>query len=117
MKQFVRDAGIHISVTFLDSTGAIVTPTGANVTLSFVPKNHTSLAPERTFITYALVAPSSPATDWTYDWDSSIAEPGVVWGHAVTTTLDVPVSSVDFSFRLIANRANKELAGDDCGGY
>ena len=74
MKQFVRDALVfHISVTFLDSTGAIVTPTGANVTLSFVPKNHTSLAPERTFITYALVAPSSPATDWTYDWDSSIA--------------------------------------------
>ena len=117
MKQFVRGAGVHISVTFLDITGAIVTPTGANVTLSYVPKSTVNFDNQRTFLTFPLVAPTAPATDWTFDWDSSVSEPGVVSCHAVTTTFNTPVSSVDFSFRLIANRANKELAGDDCGGY
>lgn len=120
MKQFVRGAGVHLSVTFKDNTGAIVTPTGANVTISFVPKNNTNLAGQRTFVTVALSQNPLPnTTDWVYDWDSSVAEPGIISCHAVTTTPNIPISSVDFSFRLTANRANKELAGDDnfCDGY
>lgn len=115
MKQFTRGASVHISVTFQDHSGAIVTPTGANVTLSYVPLN--ADPPDRVFTTYALTADALPnTTDWVYDWDSSIASAGVVYGTAFTTTVGVPVSKVDLQFRLTANRANKELAGDDCSG-
>lgn len=120
MKQFVRGAGVHISVTFKDTAGSTVTPTGANVTISFVPKNNTNLAGQRSFLTFAMIEnPAAGATDWIYDWDSSVAEPGIISCHVVTTTANVPISSTDFSFRLTANRANKELAGDDnfCDGY
>lgn len=119
MKNFVRGAGVNIAITFKDDTGAIVNPTGANVTISFVPKNNTDVSPQRSFVTYAMTAPGAGQTAWTYNWDSSVAEPGAIYGNAVTTTVNQPVSSVDFSFRLTANRANKELAGDDysCDGY
>jgi hypothetical protein len=111
-KQFTRGATVHISLTFRDHLGAPIQPSGANVTLSFVPLN--SDPPIRNFLSYALAANSEPgAIDWIYDWDSAVAEPGSIFGHAVTA--DVPVSAVDFEFRLVANRANKELAGDDCG--
>lgn len=111
MKNFVRGSNVHISVTFFDEDGDVIQPAAANVTISYVPKNNTTQGALRTFITYALVAPTSPATDWTYDWDSSVSEPGVVDCNAVTT--DTPAAAVDFQFRLTANRANRELAGDD----
>lgn len=114
MKQFIRDASVHIAITFYDSSGAIVSPSGANVTLSYVPLGSGSDGfdsrddfLEPTFVTFAL---TQSGTEWTFDWDSSIAEPGIVSGHAITT--GGLASSVDFSFRLIANRANKLLAGD-----
>jgi hypothetical protein len=110
MKNFVRGASVHIALTFYDATGNVVTPTGANVTLSYIPI--ASDPPERTFVTYALIKDGS-GSDWYYDWDSSVATIGPVYGHAVTTTPAQPVSSVDFGFRLTANRANKELSGDD----
>ena len=112
MKNFFRGAGVHISVVFLAADGTVVTPTGANVTLSYVPKAGVSNNPsERTFQTFALSQDSDG--NWVYDWDSSPAHPCIVFANAATTTPNVPVSSVDFSFRLTANRANRELAGDD----
>jgi hypothetical protein len=119
MKNFVRDATIHVSITFFDINENVVTPTGANVTLSYVPLGQLQHLGDcqRTFTTYALIKnPAAGAVDWIFDWDSSISEPIVVHGHAVTTTPVTPVSSVDFQFRLTANRANRELAGDDLYG-
>jgi hypothetical protein len=117
MKNFVRDATIHISITFLDRNENIVTPTGANVTISYVPLGQMQQFGDcqRTFTTYPLTKNPS-GSDWIFDWDSSISEPIVVHGHASTTTPLTPVSSVDFQFRLTANRANRELAGDDLYG-
>ena len=108
MKNIVRGSAVNIAITFYDNKGAIVTPTGANATLSYIPLG--SDPGDRTFQTYAL---TQSGNEWTYDWDSSVSEPVQVYGHAVTTTPNVPVSSVDFEFRLTANRANKELSGDD----
>ncbi len=107
MKNFFRGSNVHIGVTFYDSDGGVITPTGAKATISYVPLN--SETSDRTFITYDLV---QATTIWSYDWDSSIAEPGAVYVHAATN--DTPTSTVDFEFRLTANRANKELFGDDC---
>jgi hypothetical protein len=43
---------------------------------------------------------------WIADWDSRVADPGAVYVHAQTGG-DVPVSSIDFEFRLTANHANR----------
>ena len=120
MKQFVRGAGVHISVVFRDKDRGVVTPTGATVTLSYIPAAVSDC--ERTFITYALTLNPAPdagdPADWFYDWDSQVASAGVIYGTAETTTVGVPVSRIDFSFQLTANRSNKELAGEGIGtGY
>ena len=116
MKNFVRDAGIHISITFMDKDNNIVQPTGANVTLSYVPLNQSTSFTDgnRTFLTFPLTKnPVAGSNDWILDWDSTVSEPFVVFGHAVTTTVGMPIAAVDFAFRLVANKSNRELAGDD----
>jgi hypothetical protein len=116
MRNFVRDATVHISITFVDKDEKIVNPDSANVTLSYVPIGQYSTGDcQRSFTTYPM-APTPGGNDWFLDWDSSISAAVVVHGHAVTTTIGQPVSSVDFQFRLTANRANKELAGDEVYG-
>lgn len=105
MKTFTRGSNVNISVTFYDSAGGLITPTAAQVTLSYVP--HGTDPPCPIFITYALTQSGSA---WTYDWNSSAAGAGVVSGHAETA--DIPDAAVDFEFRVTAGRANKELAGD-----
>ena len=104
MKNFVRGSTVKLKFNFYDSAGAITSPNAAQVTLSYVPLNQC----DRTFNTYAL---TQSGNDWTYEWDSSVAESGVVFVHAETTD-PVPVSSMDADFRLTANCANRELAGD-----
>ena len=92
-------------MTFYDSAGTVITPTGARVTLSYVPLNVDPPCPLP--VTYAL---TQSGTAWFYNWDSSAASAGVVTGHADTN--DSPDAAVDFEFRVTANTANKELAGD-----
>jgi hypothetical protein len=99
MKTFVRDSTVRLSFTFLDIAGAIVTPTSATVTLHY-PQHGRS-----THQTYNL---TQSGEAWIYDWDSRVATHGVVQGHAQTGG-DAPISSVDFEFRLIANKANREV--------
>jgi hypothetical protein len=104
MKSFVRDSTVSLKFNFYDSAGAIVNPGSAGVTISYVPLGQC----ERTFNTYDL---TQSGNDWSYNWDSSIAEPGVVYAHAKTGDVS-PVSSADVEFRLTANCANRELTGD-----
>lgn len=105
MKTFVRGSTVTIDVTFYDTLGNIVTtPTTATVTLSYIQNC------ERTHTDYALTKQTD--NTWSYDWDSTVADCGVVSGHA-TTGGSAPFSTVDFEFRLTANTANKELFGDD----
>lgn len=104
MKSFVRDSTINLKFNFYDSAGAAANPGSASVTISYVPLAQC----DRTFSTYSL---TQSGNDWSYNWDSSIAEPGTVYAHAKTGDA-VPVSSVDVEFRLTANCANRELAGD-----
>ena len=118
MKNFVRGSGIFVKVAFLDKDGNQAMIDGAQITVSYVPKNNTQVMPPRTFQTYSLLPPSS-GNDWTLEWDSSISSPCQVDCHAYSIDVTVPIATIDFSFRLTANRANKELAGDDDGwtGY
>lgn len=109
MKLFVRGSTVRLKFNFYDTTGAIVNPVnGANVTVSYIPLG----GGDPTFATYAL---TQSGNDWTYDWDSSVSEPCIVSAHAATAAPS-PISTVDVDFRLKANRANKELAGDDGTG-
>jgi hypothetical protein len=107
-QQFTRDQSVMVDVTFYDDTGAVVTPSSASLTLDYI----TSPDGCRTHVTYALTQSSDV---WSYTWDSSAAQRGVVYGHAATSA---PVYAVDFRFRLTANLSNRELAGDDVSnGY
>jgi hypothetical protein len=107
MKQFVRDSTVHISITFRDRNGTAVVPPSADVTLSYMPIG----GGDPTNMTYALAQDADDDTLWFYDWDSSVAEPCVITGHAETIGLTAR-STVDFEFRLTANRANRMLVGE-----
>jgi len=104
MKSFVRDSTVAVKFNFYDGSGAAVNPDGATVTISYIPLGGC----DRTYMTYAL---TQSGDDWKYNWDSTVADPCIVYAHAVTTD-PVPVSSADAEFRLTANCANRELAGD-----
>jgi len=105
VKTFTRGSNVNVSVMFFDSGGGVITPTGAQVTFSYVPLNAEPPCP--IFLTFDL---AQVGTSWVYDWDSAVASAGVVTGHAETN--DKPDAAVDFQFRVVANTANKELAGD-----
>jgi hypothetical protein len=103
MKTFIRDSTVSISVNFYDSTGVIVNPASATVTLSYMKAGRNS---QPDHASYPLV---QQGNDWNYSWDSRVADEGPVYGHAQTDG-NTPVSSVDFEFRLIANEANRNVA-------
>lgn len=106
MKTFIRDSTVTISVNFYDKTGAIINPVSATVTLSYTTAARHG---QQTHASYVLL---QQGNDWKYDWDSRVAGEGPVYGHAQTDG-NAPVSSVDFEFRLIANRANRKEAQDE----
>ena len=97
MKEFVRDSTVRIAVTFYDADGAVVTPTSATVAISY-QKNGCYQTD-----TFDL---TQSGDEWRYNWDSREADAGVVSCHAITGG-DAPFSSVDFEFRLTANKANR----------
>lgn len=102
-QQFIRDQALAISVTFYDSTGSVVTPSSATLTLSYRLVNDAC----RTHTDYTM---TQSGDAWSYTWDSSIAQRGTIFGHIATSS---PIYSIDFAFGLIANLANREEAGDD----
>ena len=104
MKTFTRDSTIRMKFNFHDAQGNTVNPVSANVSISYVPIG----GGESTTVTYPLI---QVANDWLYEWDSAVASACVVFAHAQTAD-GPPTSSVDVEFRLKANRANRELAGD-----
>lgn len=105
MKTFIRDSTIRLKFNFQTADGDIINPAAANISISYMPFNYTG---DPTTVTYPL---AQSGNDWVYEWDSSVAEPCVVYAHAETAG-GPPTSSIDIEFRLKANRANKQLAGD-----
>jgi len=106
MKTFTRQATIRLKYNFEDSEGVVFNPNNAQVTISYLQLN--------TYNPQALIVPLLHATgtnDWYYEWDSSVAAPGVVSTHAETMD-GQPVASIDGEFRLKANRANRQERGD-----
>ena len=105
MKTFVRDQTIRLKFNFRNHAGDIQNPTaGAQVSFSYIPMGGGDL----TCVTYPLV---QTGNDWIYEWDSAASDPGVIQVHAETLG-GPPTSSIDTEFRLKANRANRELAGE-----
>ena len=104
MKTFTRDSTIHLKFNFKNADSELVNPVAATVSISFMPVNYQGV----TTIVYPLV---QSGNDWVYECDSSMAAPCVVYAHAETAD-GPPTSSIDVEFRLKANRANRQLAGD-----
>jgi hypothetical protein len=105
MKTFTRDSTIRLKFNFRTADGTISNPlSGAVISLSYMPHGGQDI----TEVTYPLV---QNGNDWTYEWDSSVASPCVIAVHAQTNG-GPPTSSIDTEFRLKANRANRQLAGD-----
>lgn len=102
MKTFVRDSTVTCTVTFLGTNGLPVAPDSATLTLSYL------IDGTETETDYVLV---QSGDEWSYDWDSRVADPGQISGHAQTDGV-APVSSVDFEFRLSANKANRDQSDD-----
>jgi len=97
---FTRGQGILVTATFTDPSGQPIVPNSANLYLSF-------LLPDGTYteVTQAMIQSSTPNI-WTSIWDSSVAEPGHVYGHC--RSVPVPAAADDFAFKLEANSANPE---------
>lgn len=105
MKTFTRDSTIRLKFNFQTADGTVINPAAATVSISYMPKNYVG---DPTTVTYPLV---QSGNDWVYEWDSRVAEPCVVTAHAETAD-GPPTSAIDAEFRLKANRANRQLAGD-----
>ncbi len=94
MDQITRGDVIRFTANFTDETGASIIPASANLFLNYVT------ASDRTSVTIAMVMADS---NFTADWESDVAFPGIVYWSAQATT---PHAAEDGSFELIANKAN-----------
>lgn len=97
MQTFNRGATIHFDVQFLADDGSPVSVSAATVYILYRQPNN-----QRANQTIAL---SESAGHWLATWDSRIARPGTVSGHARSSN-PVPIYAKDFEFLLEANSAN-----------
>jgi hypothetical protein len=95
MKSYVRGATITLKYNFFDADGAIINPSTATVAISYRANCSDTSA------TYSL---SQSGNDWTYDWDSSVADGGRVSTHAAGSGGE----AFDRDFILTANWANQD---------
>lgn len=102
-QQFTRDQAITVKVNFFDADGNVANPAAATLTISYRTINDNC----RTHADYTL---TKSGNDWSYTWDSSIARRGKIFGHIASGD---KTYAADFTFRLTAELANRELAGDD----
>jgi hypothetical protein len=96
-QSFVRGATVSVTINFFDSGGGVINPVSATLDLDYPMSDGT-----RGQTSAAL---TNSGNDWTYDWDSTVAAGGKVYGHAATDG-SAPISAVDFQFNLTANLAN-----------
>lgn len=91
-----RGASVFFSAAFLDQNGAPITPTGADLHLSY----QASLA---TVNETVAMDPGAGGT-WVAEWDSGVADAGRVWWHIRSTGAGKAVD--EGHFELTANNAN-----------
>lgn len=97
MKRATRGSTVTIIAnTFLDHTGAAVTPSTVSFRLDYPANN-------RVRAQTTLNATNSSGT-WSASWDSSVAYPGTVFVSAFADSDDNIVQ--DDQFQLTANQAN-----------
>ena len=95
-RSFVRDSTVRIAVRFFDVEGEVLNPDTATAVVRYQKRG----CEQSETVSLAL-----QDDKWIADWDSQVADPGAVYVHAKTGGA-APISSVDFEFRLTANRAN-----------
>jgi hypothetical protein len=91
-----RGNSILFTATPKDALGNIVTPSSMALTLNYV----TTTGRAGTSIVMV-----NSAGSWTATWESSVAEPGIVYWSARASS---PSGAEDGSFELDANPANPE---------
>lgn len=95
MNSYVLGATIGFSSTFVDETGAALSPAGATLRLEYKAGSVATLQS---------VAMTMNAGVASYSWDSSVADKGAVYWHAEATG-SIRASNQG-AFRLVANPAN-----------
>lgn len=99
MKPAVRGTVVTLIATgFVDRTGASVTPSAVTFRLDYPDVNR---ARKQTTLDATL-----DGTDWTADWDSSVAYPGTVFVSAYATSNNSVRK--DDQFQLTAGVANPD---------
>lgn len=98
MKTFDRGSTVRITTNFYDADGNLLNPPAATVTLRYHNLG------TRQSVTYSMAL---SGTSWLYDWDSTVADAGVVEGHAQSAGAS-QIASKDFELRLVANGANRD---------
>lgn len=96
---FVRGSTVEFIIQFRDADGDLVSPPSAEIHINFQSTN--GLRGDR------MAALVQDANSWVYNWDSMEAEPGIVHAYAHTPKDEIPVSSIDIRFELLANKANR----------
>jgi hypothetical protein len=91
-----RGNSILFTATPKDADGNIVTPSSISLSLNYVT------ATGRAGTSMVMV---NSAGSWTATWDSSVAEPGIVYWSSRASS---PSGAEDGSFELEANPANPE---------
>lgn len=98
MKRVTRGSTLtFIADTFIDRSGDAVTPDSVSFRIDYAGANRA-----RTQDT--LTATNTSGTEWSADWDSSVAYPGTVYVSALANSDNDIVD--DDQFQLTANQAN-----------
>ena len=106
MKSYIRGNTIAFSKVFLDTSGEIVNPSSANISILYPssgwPLNGENLV--TTQFALALTSSSTASTTWAATWWSGNSQPGDVFWSIKST--NHALSSTDGQFRLVGNPAN-----------
>lgn len=94
----VRGSTVVFSATFYTNTGAVFTPSGAEVRVTYDVSGTPTTDTETMTLNSGV---------WTAQWDSNPADTGDVYWH-VETTGGQPSAAYDGSFTLTANAANPQ---------
>ena len=98
MTTLVRGQTAYVTVVFTDKDGATVSPASASLYVSYCVSGVAT--------TSSAISMSSETDGWVGSWDTSVADPGIIYWWAQSS--DSPKSATEGSFILEANSANPE---------
>lgn len=96
----VRGSTAFFTATFYDQHGQVSQPSGAAVNIQCIE------AGADVEILISMTPPTSPAVEWTAQWDTRNIDPCTVYWSVHTEGGSPPYAVADGCFNLVANNAN-----------